>query len=477
LIAYWDRDLRNCFGNKAFREWFGVDPTQMEGKHVQDVIGQENYQLNLPYIEAALRGERQQFERAIPSPDRSQIRQSLAEYIPEIVDGAVQGFYVLVTDITSSKLVELALREKTEKLNGLFELSQLGIAMADMSGKFVEFNESFCKLTGYDAEELKALDYWHLTPEKYAASEALQIESLMRTGRYGPYEKEYIRKDGNLIPLSLNGVSISGADGNQYIWSILEDITERKKVLLDLAKAKDAADAANVAKSQFLATMSHELRTPLNGVLGIAQILMMPNLPEAKRIGYAGAVIESGKALLGLIDDILEYSRIDSGEALLQLGPLNPLYLIAGVAKTYSENAQAKNLKIDCDWRGSTVDYLGDAACLKKMLSNLVNNAIKFTTQGSIQIAVYELECSDRSGLLEFSVADTGLGIAHDKLHLLFQPFSQVDSTNTRSHGGVGMGLPIVRKLADLMGGEVGVDSIAGQGSRFWFRVRLELPQ
>jgi signal transduction histidine kinase len=204
---------------------------------------------------------------------------------------------------------------------------------------------------------------------------------------------------------------------------------------------------------------------------------MMPNLPEAKRIGYAGAVIESGKALLGLIDDILEYSRIDSGEALLQLGPLNPLYLIAGVAKTYSENAQAKNLKIDCDWRGSTVDYLGDAACLKKMLSNLVNNAIKFTTQGSIQIAVYELECSDRSGLLEFSVADTGLGIAHDKLHLLFQPFSQVDSTNTRSHGGVGMGLPIVRKLADLMGGEVGVDSIAGQGSRFWFRVRLELPQ
>jgi signal transduction histidine kinase len=111
------------------------------------------------------------------------------------------------------------------------------------------------------------------------------------------------------------------------------------------------------------------------------------------------------------------------------------------------------------------------------MLSILVSNAIKFTTQGSIQIAVHELECSNQSGLLEFSVADTGVGIAQDKLQLLFQPFSQVDSTNTRSQGGIGMGLSIVRKLAELMDGEVGVESIAGQGSRFWIRVRLELSQ
>jgi PAS domain S-box-containing protein len=475
LIAYWDRDLRNCFGNKAFRDWLGIDPAQLEGKHIRDVLGQERYQLNLPYIEAALRGERQQFERAIPSADGTQIRQSLAEYIPDIVDGKVQGFHVLVTDITASKQVELALREKTEKLSGLFELSQLGIARADMSGRFVQFNAAFCKITGYDAQELKTLDYWRLTPQKYADSEALQMETLKRTGRFGPYEKEYIRKDGNLVPLSLNGVSITGADGEQYIWSILEDITERKQTLLALANAKYAAEAANVAKSQFIATMSHELRTPLNGVLGMAQILMMPNVTEAERIDYANVVMESGMVLLTLIDEILEYSRIDAGEAMLQSGKLNPMHLIAGVQASFDESAHAKNLEVECDWSGSTTSYLGDSKYLKKMLSNLVSNAIKFTARGRIRIEAHELECSDQSGLLEFSVADTGVGIEQDKLHLLFQPFKQIDGTNSRSHGGVGIGLSIVRKLAERMGGEVGVESQLGQGSRFWFRVRLEV--
>jgi diguanylate cyclase (GGDEF)-like protein/PAS domain S-box-containing protein len=228
MVGYWDKNLRNRFGNAAYIEWFGDSATSMTGKHIREVLGEERYQLNLPYIEAALRGERQEFERIIPTPDGKQMRYALAQYIPDIVDGVVLGFYALVSDISFAKSTETRLRIREEQLRGLFEVSPLGIAMADMNGRFVEFNESFRAMCGYTAEELKTLDYWKLTPEKYMASEAIQIETIQRTGRFGPYEKEYIRKDGSLIPLSLSGVLSTGKDEQQCIWCIAEDITERK---------------------------------------------------------------------------------------------------------------------------------------------------------------------------------------------------------------------------------------------------------
>ena len=228
MIGYWDRRLHNVFANQAYSQWFGIEQARIPGMHIRDVIGEERYQANLPYIEAALRGEEQQFERIISTPDDNSPRVALAQYIPDIADAEVKGFYALVSDISAKKSTEADLREKQAQLSGLFDVSPLGIAMANMKGRFVEFNESFRAICGYSAEELKELDYWKLTPEKYMASEALQIETIVRTGRFGPYEKEYIRKDGSLIPLSLSGVLITGKDGQQYIWCIVEDITERQ---------------------------------------------------------------------------------------------------------------------------------------------------------------------------------------------------------------------------------------------------------
>lgn len=231
MIGYWDRNLRNRFGNTAYIEWFGDAAASMTGKHLREVIGEERYQLNLPYIEAALRGEAQEFESAIPTLDGNQVRHSLIRYVPDISDGEVQGFYAMVSDVSRLKQSETALREKDQKLNGLYglyELSRLGIALASMSGRFIELNASFCAICGYEAQELKNLDYWKLTPEKYAATEAIELETIKRTGHFGPYEKEYIRKDGSLIPVSLSGVLITGQDDQPYIWCIVEDITERK---------------------------------------------------------------------------------------------------------------------------------------------------------------------------------------------------------------------------------------------------------
>ncbi len=244
MIGYWDRSLRNRFGNQAYAQWFGIDPAKMPGMHIREVIGEERYQVNRPYIEAALEGREQQFERVIATPGSKSPRIALAQYIPDIAGTEVVGFYALVSDITAKKELEAHLREKEDQLRGLYEVSPLGIAMADMSSHFVEFNESFRAMCGYSTEELKALDYWKLTPEKYMASEALQMQTIVRTGRFGPYDKEYIRKDGSLIPLCLSGVLLTGRDGQQYIWCIVEDISERKQAETELRESEKSLNEA-----------------------------------------------------------------------------------------------------------------------------------------------------------------------------------------------------------------------------------------
>ncbi len=229
MVGYWDRDLRNRFGNLAYADGFGIDPQRLPGMHVRDVIGEETYRLNLPYIEAALRGEAQQFERSLPTSDDKQPRHLLVQYLPDIVDREVRGLYTMVTDISLTKQAESALRERDQKLRGLYELSPLGIAMTDLEGRFVEFNESFRKLCGYSTQELMTLSEHSLTPPRYARLEATQREHLRQNGRFGPHEKEYLRKDGCLVPVALSGVLISGSDGQQYIWSIVEDLSKRKQ--------------------------------------------------------------------------------------------------------------------------------------------------------------------------------------------------------------------------------------------------------
>jgi PAS domain S-box-containing protein len=229
MVGYWDRELRNRFGNLAYADWAGIEPDRLPGMHVRDVIGEETYRLNLPYLEAALRGEVQQFERRLPATQRHQPRDVLIQYLPDIDGREVRGLYTMVTDISSTKLAESALRERDQKLRGLYELSPLGIAMTDLAGRFVEFNEAFRNICGYSTQELMELNERSLSPPRFAALEAAQRELLKQGGRFGPFEKEYLRKDGCLVPVALNGVLITGSDGQEYLWSIVEDLSKRKQ--------------------------------------------------------------------------------------------------------------------------------------------------------------------------------------------------------------------------------------------------------
>jgi PAS domain S-box-containing protein len=247
---------------------------------------------------------------------------------------------------------------------------------------------------------------------------------------------------------------------------------EKGKRAVELTTARDDAESANLAKSRFLATMSHEIRTPMNGILGMAQVLLMPNIGEADRLDYAGTIYSSGQTLMRLLNDILDLSKIEAGKVDLEVIPMQPAQLLSETRSLFKPTADLKGLQLEVNWSGPDGSYLGDPHRLSQMLSNLVGNAIKFTRQGRLRMEASEVVCVDGDATLEFSVSDSGVGIAPDKLKLLFQNFSQVDSSTTRNYGGTGLGLSIVRTLAQLMGGEVGVQSEVGAGSRFWFRIQ-----
>jgi signal transduction histidine kinase/CheY-like chemotaxis protein len=255
-------------------------------------------------------------------------------------------------------------------------------------------------------------------------------------------------------------------------YGLIRALATQEALREELVVSKEAAEAANIAKSRFLATMSHEIRTPMNGILGVAQLLMQPELKTPERLDYAQIIIDSGKTLLALLNDILDLSKIESGHLELEQITVVPARIIDEVASLFTEQAGAKNLLLETAWQGpEKLAFPGDPVRLRQMLCNLVSNAIKFTAAGSIRVDGKFMATTGGKGILEFTVSDTGIGIPPDKLNLLFKPFSQVDASTTREFGGTGLGLSIVRTLAHLMGGEVAVNSSAGEGSCFSFRI------
>jgi CheY-like chemotaxis protein len=220
--------------------------------------------------------------------------------------------------------------------------------------------------------------------------------------------------------------------------------------------------------------MSHEIRTPMNGILGMAQVLLRPGLSEDERREFTVTILNSGQSLLTLLNDILDLSKVEAGKMELSRVCCDPGKMVSDTAALFAESASRKGLRLEAAWHGNaSARYLSDNNRIRQMLSNLVNNAIKFTAAGFVRIDACEISHGKDEAELEFSVSDSGMGITADKQIQLFQPFVQVDSTDTRQFGGTGLGLSIVRLLSRLMGGDAGVESEPGRGSRFWFRLRV----
>ena len=298
---------------------------------------------------------------------------------------------------------------------------------------------------------------------------------LLDQGRWHVQTREQ-RLDGT--PMIIEGDYICLYDNQGRFtghFGVQTDITERKHAEAELIAAKRAAEAANIAKSRFLATMSHEIRTPMNAILGMTQ-LMLSNPPSAAQAqDYARTILHSGQMLLRLLNDILDFSTLEAGQLSLVMGRVAPAAILGETEALFGRTAQDQGLQFSTHWTGHPeARYEGDPQRLQQMLNNLVNNALKFTQQGTVRIEAGVVESQGTTDLLEFAVSDTGIGLTPEQQVRLFQPFTQVDDSATRRFGGTGLGLSIVRSLAEAMNGAVGVDSTLGEGSRFWFRVALE---
>lgn len=257
---------------------------------------------------------------------------------------------------------------------------------------------------------------------------------------------------------------------------LMRELAERRRREEALAKATLQAQAANIAKSSFLSSMSHEIRTPLNGILGMAQLLQQPGVSELERIRYADLIVDSGRQLNLLLGNIIDLSGVEAGNLELHHEGFRPAALAERVRADFGGLLEEKGLGFACTLAPSlAAEYVGDQGRLGQMLAHLMSNAIKFTRHGEITLGIRELERTAEGATLEFSLSDTGIGIPPDTLERIFLPFYIGDDSHTRLHGGAGLGLSLVRGLAQVMGGDVGASSEPGKGSHFWFRVQVAL--
>jgi PAS domain S-box-containing protein len=396
-------------------------------------------------------------------------------------------------DITERKQAEENLRRSENKFKMLFALSPVGMAMVDhATGEFLEVNNSILQAVGYTKDEFLKLSYWDITPREYEAQQMQQIRDLNEKGRFGPNEKEYIRKDGSRYPLRISGAVFTEVSDRPVVWGVIEDITKSKQAeaeliqhrdhleelvaarTSELEQSRDAAEAGNRAKTIFLANMSHELRTPMNGVIGMID-LVLRRATDPKQIDWLNKSRGAAQRMINVVNDIIDFSKIEADRLPLEEKNFSLSQMIDDVVAMQDLTAEAKGLTLIREIPATFPDQLsGDAFRLRQILLNLLGNACKFSDQGTITVRVSVVDQNGDSVLVRVEVEDQGIGISPAQQAMLFQPFAQVDGSTTRKYGGSGLGLIISKRLANLLGGDAGLVSQEGRGSTFWATVRLK---
>ncbi len=485
-----DGDLNFTVFNDRVKEWYPSAPGVVEkGKPLRGLLEAR-----------AARGE---YGEGDP---KEQIEARMAGYhdhaahtvIDHIHDGRVieakrtpladGGIVVVCSDVTEryrneEKLNELnqslerrvaertAELERSERYNRmLFEESPVGLVLTTEEGDICDANAAFAGVAGRGVDVLLGMNVADLTSDEFVEEDARQKSALDDTGRYGPYEKEFVSGSGQRVPVVLSGLFVE-RDGTRFIWSSVEDISDRKAAAQRIMEARDAAERANHAKSEFLANMSHELRTPLNAVIGYAEMLHEEAEDDGndETLGDLDRILGASKHLLSLINNILDISKIEAGHVELFHETMDLRDLVADVAAVAEPLVARSESELVVECAPGIGEITTDVQRLRQVLVNLMSNAAKFTKKGEVRFGVERVNGEDGADAdsIVFHVTDTGIGMSESQLDSVFERFTQADSSTTRKFGGTGLGLAIVQELCELLGGSVAAESTEDVGTTF----------
>ncbi len=479
LVGQIDHAHRYVAVNGAYTEWFGLKPEEIIGRPIREIVGEAAYAVGLPHLERALRGETSGYQARVHYRTRGEGDVEVI-YAPTAPRNEQRTVVVVVRDVTHVKDTERQLRESEERFALALRGTNDGIWDMDPRTDEMYFSPRYKEMLGYRDEELtnaistaKALIHpedWERACQnaaRYLAQETKDYRNIYRMRH----------KNGEWRWIMCRGLALFDETGQATRFTGSHtDITETKLLEEELRQARDHSEAANVAKTEFLANMSHEIRTPMNAIIGLANILEGTQpMSEAQR-KYITTLQLSAESLLALINDMLDIAKIEDNMIELERAPFSLREIVERVVGMMAVRAAEKRIDLSVEYAPDLADGLiGDALRIQQVLTNLVSNAIKFTDQGGVTLALSQRPGEGNGTVrLSMQVRDTGVGIPRDKFYAIFEKFTQADASITRRFGGTGLGLTICKALTERMGGHVHVASEEGQGAAF--TVHLPLP-
>ena len=425
------------------------------------------------HMQAAFAGEVQHFEIQVSDINGNPLwRDVFLNPIPD-VEGHIREVSAIAHDITENKKAEMALKASERKFRSIFESFQDVYYQSDLKGNILMISPSIQEMGGYSPEEMlgKNVSDFYVNRRKAEIENALMLsKELLKVGKVKNFEIGLRHKSGRIIE-SISNVRLEYDEQGQplRISGVIRDITELKKASKEALKAKKLAEKLLKVKESFLANMSHEIRTPMNGIIGMIELLTHTRL-NPKQKDYVNTLRRSSATLMDILNDILDLSKIEAGKMQLHLQPIALEYTLDKIYHLFLPQASNKGNTLSYEIAPEVPEViLADETRLMQVISNLTSNAIKFTEKGKVHIRVVLQEWREEKTVLRINVEDSGIGIAHKDLKRLFNHFSQLDHSRSKNFSGTGLGLAISKQLAKRMGGSIGVESVLGEGSTFWF--------
>jgi PAS domain S-box-containing protein len=435
-------------------------------------VGDDNQRLLDDHYKAAFRGKRQNFEMQLELEGQEAWLEIHLNPIL-LTGGVIEEVSGIARNITNRKVATLNLERSEEKFRGIFENLQDIYVRVDRQGYITMISPSVFKRSGYTPDEVLGQNALNYFVDPGVIKQALY--KLVHTRSVRNFEATLRRKDDTERQFMFNMLLLKDEDGRYSVVAALaRDITELKRQTTELGKARDEAERSLKVKERFLANMSHEIRTPMNGVIGMVDLLNDTTLNDEQR-DYVRTIRRSSETLLNILNDILDLSKIEAGKMILHESPATLGEVFEKLIALFGQQANAKDNRLFYTLTPDLPRYvIADQTRLLQILSNLTSNALKFTENGTVEVAASLIDKRGKFNRIRVEVRDTGIGISPDNIKLLFNSFSQVDTSSRKSFGGTGLGLAISKELANLMKGEIGVESMVGQGSTFWFTVELK---